>query len=103
MRFLISARGSRPPAQNGTIAAGRVKRRFEGLSKRANCAFEAPAPGEVETDFPLRLRADSDDNYGPVAKLSHRSLKSRASSPFRFGEGANQRKLPHEREQTERG
>ena len=43
------------------------------------------------------------DTQGPVAKLSHPSVKSPASPTFRFGEGANQRKLPHEREQTERG
>src|ERR1700729_2770517 len=34
------------------------------------------------------------DNQGPVAKLSHPSVKSPASPTFRFGEGANQRKLP---------
>jgi hypothetical protein len=43
------------------------------------------------------------DNQGPVAKLSHPSVKTPASPTFRFGEGANQRKLPHERDQTERG
>ena len=34
------------------------------------------------------------DSRGPVAKLSHPSVKSSASPTFRFGEGANQRKLP---------
>jgi hypothetical protein len=66
--------------------------------RRQRCWRNCPKRNESCYVYVLKCGPIAPDTrVGFVAKLSHPSLKSHPSPPFRFGEGANQGKPDHER------